>query len=134
MKPSLARFTAAVLIASTLMVVCAPANAQPRSGFEADPEVKALLIEAVKKGSAKGIIHGKLEALFRDKFKRTEPVQLTATVASQLPVKGCKQLNLRIEMVNAVMTDAKSNTTPIAVTGKLNVCEDGSLPQTEAIK
>lgn len=89
-------------------------------------DAHSLLVDAIKNGSASGVMQGKIAELFARNFGGGGAVLVEATVIESFPQEGCKRLSVIYTKKNVITpqgrTDARLDT-------KINYCLDGRPPQ-----
>ncbi len=89
-------------------------------------DAHSVLVDAIKNGSASGVMGGKIAELFARNFSGGGSVLVDATVIESFPQEGCKRLSVIYTKKNVITpqgrTDARLDT-------KINYCLDGRAPQ-----
>ena len=116
--------------AMTLLTLAAPTY-----GVERQPvtDVKPLLVTAINKGEAHGVLVGPAAQTIAQTFKSTAPIEIDLKTVQQLAEPGCQRLAVTTSQDGVLdFNREKRNSQPgrKAFTYQFNYCRDGRMPQT----
>lgn len=89
-----------------LMVIFIPSLALAQYRPKVD-NLKPLLVEAIKKGKAYGILEGPQAEALKREVKSRDPVFIDVKARSDLPQKGCKELEITSRVGAEIPEDKK---------------------------
>lgn len=120
-SPTAFRHIAAAALCAALFSMSTTASADP---------AKAILIDAIKHGSASGILTGPQADAWKRKTGSSDPILVEAKVIKRFSQPDCARL--AVKMTQAKIPKKDGSTGPLEVGWGMNLCTDG-LPPMESV-
>ena len=125
--------TRAYLAAMTLLTLATHVYAVERASVT---DVKPLLLAAINKGEAHGVLVGAAAQTIAQTFKSTAPIEIDVKTVRELSEPGCKRLAVTTSQDGVVdFNRERRDRQPgrKAFTYQFNYCRDGRLPPTAEV-
>jgi hypothetical protein len=88
-------------------------------------EIKPLLIRAIERGSAHGVLVGEAATYLRQKFDSSTPIEIDVRSLHALPQPGCSRLEVTTRQKD-VLEKTKRDDKELVY--QLSYCRDGRFP------
>jgi hypothetical protein len=115
-----------ILLTGSLLALLASrgVEAQPSARMQV-PDIKPLLLRAIERGSAQGVLVGVAAAYTQRKFGSTSPIEIDVRRLQALPKPGCARLEVTTRQKDVVERGQKGDGELVY---QVSYCRDGSVP------
>ena len=111
------------MLLATLMLVAAHGHATERVPVT---DLKPLLLRAIDRGSAKGVLAGEAASFMQQKFASRAPIEIDVVSLHPLPQAGCHRLEVTTRQRDVVEEGRREDKT---LSYRLSFCRNGRFPE-----